>query len=295
MMYLRSFVLSTAVLLIALGLATARSATAQQSFDPGAFTLMPDSGFPPTVAEELPIGLHFGAYVGPTVDDETEFFQGVTTHLHGSLDQPTSVYSLCFNFDYCTATKILQDFHAFAWKWEANYQPPGSPQTLIENNLRHCLRGWDVPPPVGLPCLDRRQAGSPEFLERTGQGQLPDQPEWERGDRAALPTAHQAAGSRRRRLDYGRRRGVRATRSGCARRDDSRGRLVLWADAVGDLGRRWPRLGQRDLRGLATRLPRRRSSEWPPAGLLGGTAQRNRFLRAVPIASKWHSTSSGSG
>src|SRR4029453_1429569 len=132
MMHLCSFVPSTAVLLIALGLATARSAAAQQSSD-GAFTLMPDSGFPTSFAEEPPIGLHFGAYVGPTVDEETEFFQGVTTHMHGT--EPTSVYGLCFNFDHCTSTKILPDFHAFSWRWEADYQPPGWQQALIENNV----------------------------------------------------------------------------------------------------------------------------------------------------------------
>jgi len=135
MAHLRSFVPSNAVLLIALVLATARSGTAQQSSN-GDFTLMPDSGFAPTPLDEQPIGLHFGAYVGPTGDQETEFFQGVnSTDARGSWGQPDSVYGLCFNLDHCTGTKILPDVHAFQWTWEASYQPSSSSQTLIENNV----------------------------------------------------------------------------------------------------------------------------------------------------------------
>ena len=67
---------------------------------------------------------------------QTEFFQGVTaTDGRGALGQPDSVYGLCFNLDHCMGNRILPDVHAFAWTWEASYQPSPAVQTLIENNV----------------------------------------------------------------------------------------------------------------------------------------------------------------
>jgi hypothetical protein len=102
------------------------------------FFALPDIGFRVTPVEELPVGLHFGAEVGPTGGPYryTEFFQGMTsTEANGAWAKRDNVWGLCFNLEQCSGQRILPDLYDFSWTWESAFQVNSTAPTLVENNL----------------------------------------------------------------------------------------------------------------------------------------------------------------